>query len=68
MAMGKRPTPRQAPPMWVGAQDLSTSREHPFYEQLNLILVAAGFAASAEGLGAVFHKPGLAKSRNQRHV
>lgn len=68
MAMGKRPTPRQTPPMWVGAQDLSTSSEQPFYEQRNLILVAAGFAAFVEGLGAVFYKPGLAESRNQRHV
>lgn len=68
MAMGKRPTARQAPPMRVSAQDLSTSSGHPFCEPLNLIPVAAGFDAFVEGSCTVFYKLAPAKSRSQRHV
>ena len=54
--------------MWGRAQALSTSSGQPFYEPLKRVLVAAGFDAFAEGLRAVFYKPGRAESRNLRHV
>jgi len=42
MAMGRRKAERQAD-FWVPAAELPQSPGHPFYEQLNQILAAAGF-------------------------
>ena len=41
--------------MWVATADLPQSAGHPFYEQLNRILEAAGFDAFVEGLCAPFY-------------
>ena len=35
--MSKKPSARQASPMWVNAEDLPTSSGHPFFELLNRI-------------------------------
>jgi len=42
MAMGRRKRERQAD-FWVAARSLPRSTGHPFYEQLNRVLDAAGF-------------------------
>ena len=42
MSMGRRKQERQ-PEFWVIAQNLPRSPGHPFYEQLNQVLNAAGF-------------------------
>jgi transposase len=42
MALGRRKTERQAD-FWVPTADLPRSPGHPFYEQLNQVLAAAGF-------------------------
>ena len=53
--MGKRPTARQGSPLWVTTADLPTNAGHPFFEQLNRVLEAAGFDAYVEELCAVFY-------------
>lgn len=42
MAMGKRAMEEQGA-LWIAATDLPRSAGHPFYQQVNLILDAAGF-------------------------
>jgi transposase len=42
MALGRRKPERQSE-FWVPTADLPTSPGHPFYEQLNQVLAAAGF-------------------------
>ena len=53
--MGKKPSARQASPMWVNTEDLPTSSGHPFFERLNRILAESGFDAFVEGLCAAFY-------------
>ena len=50
MAMGKRPSARQATPMWVNREDLPKSSGHPFFVRLNRILTESGFDAFVERL------------------
>ena len=53
--------------MWVAPDDLPRSAGHPFYEQLNRVLSAAGFDAFVEDLCAKFYavmgRPSLAPGR-----
>ena len=42
MALGRR-KPEQQSEFWVPTADLPQSPGHPFYEQLNQVLAAAGF-------------------------
>ena len=59
--MGKKPSARQASPMWVNTEDLPTSSGHPFFERLNRILAESGFDAFVEGLCAVFYADRLGR-------
>ena len=52
--MGKKPSARQASPMWVNTEDLPTSSGHPFFERLNRILAESGFDAFVVGCFDVF--------------
>ena len=61
MAMGKRPTARQALPMWVHSEDLPTSDGHPFFERLNRILEESGFDAFVERLCSSFYAERLGR-------
>jgi len=42
MAMGQRPAQRQAD-LWIATDRLAPAPAHPFYQQLNALLAAAGF-------------------------
>ncbi len=59
--MGRKPSARQASPMWVNTEDLPTSSGHPFFERLNRILAESGFDAFVEGLCAVFYADRLGR-------
>ena len=59
--MGKKPSARQASPMWVNTEDLQTSSGHPFFERLNRILAESGFDAFVEGLCAAFYADRLGR-------
>ena len=59
--MGKKPSARQASPMWVNTEDLPTSSGHPFFERLNRILAESGFDAFVEGLCAAFYADRLGR-------
>ena len=61
MAMGKRPSARQAAPMWVNREDLPTSSGHPFFVRLNRILTESGFDAFVERLCSSFYADRLGR-------
>ena len=54
MAMGRRKQEQQAG-FWVATQDLPRSPGHPFYEQLNQVLEAAGFDGFCEEICRRFY-------------
>ena len=54
MAMGRRKRERQAE-FWVATQSLPRSPGHPFYEQLNQVLDAAGFDRFCERVCRKFY-------------
>jgi transposase len=54
--MGKWKSEDQ-PVLWVPTMDLPTSPGHPFYEQLNTVLLEHGFDAFVEGLCREFYAP-----------
>jgi transposase len=59
MALGKRAGVGQA--MWVATADLPQSPGHAFYEQLNLILEAAGFDRYVEERCAPYYAAGIGR-------
>ncbi len=61
MAMGKRPSARQASPMWVNREDLPKSGGHPFFVRLNRILTESGFDAFVERLCSSFYADRLGR-------
>ncbi len=60
MAMGHRKEERQ-PDFWVATRDLPASPGHPFYEQLNQVLDAAGFDAFCEEVCRKFYAAKLGR-------
>ena len=59
--MGKRPSARQASPMWVNREDLPKSGGHPFFVRLNRILTESGFDAFVERLCSSFYADRLGR-------
>ena len=59
--MGKKPSARQASPMWVNTEDLPTSSGHPFFERLNRVLAESRFDTFVEGLCAAFYADRLGR-------
>jgi transposase len=57
MAQGHRKTERQSS-MWVATSSLPRSAAHPFYQQLNEILVKHGFDRFVDELTAPFYEDG----------
>jgi transposase len=53
--MGKRKKRQES--LWVAAVELPTSPDHPFYQELNAVLDAAGFDAFAERECRGFYAP-----------
>lgn len=60
MAMGQRKGKRQSE-FWVATQDLPASPGHPFYEQLNQVLAAAGFDRFCEQRCQAFYAAKLGR-------
>jgi transposase len=60
MAMGRRPAERQAD-FWVPTLSLPQSPGHPFYEQLNQVLAAAGFDRFCEERCRAFYAAKLGR-------
>lgn len=60
MALGQRKVERQTD-FWVPTADLPQSPGHPFYEQLNAVLAAAGFDAFCESACRRFYAETLGR-------
>ena len=60
MAMGRRPTDRQAD-LWIATTDLPQSPGHVFYEKLNRLLAEADFDRYAENLCQPHYADGVGR-------
>ena len=59
--MGKKGTRDRQASMWVATADLPKSAGHPFYAQLNRVLVDAGFDTFVEAQCAQFYADGIGR-------